>query len=97
MRTHKALLALATAVAALAGASAFDSQSAQALEPAGGSPLPTGDILSSVPLGASQPGQSPRGATSRPSNRDMRMAPMGRGMRGSVGRGRMNGGMRGRR
>jgi hypothetical protein len=73
MRTHKALFALATAVAALAGASTLDGPRAQADEPDSGSDQPTTDPITSSDLTlAAQPRQSPRGATSRPSNRDMR-------------------------
>jgi hypothetical protein len=97
MRLHKASLALATVIAAMAGASAFDNASAQcsrerpcAPDNIGPKTMPNYGVLR-----ASQPNQSLPSATSRPSNRDMRGVPStgGRGMRGGMGGGRMNGAM----
>ena len=90
MRVHKASLALATIIAALAGASVFDSASAGFLDSRYGYFGFDGGFYS---YRAPQPNQNLRGATPRPSNPDMRVAPaMGdRGMRGMGGR--MNGGM----
>ena len=94
MRVHKASLALA-GIAMLAAISA-DTASATDEPADGGSDKPTGKPLLSTELSrAPQPNQNLPSATSRPSNRDMRMAPSmgGRGMRS----GRMNGAMGGRR
>jgi hypothetical protein len=90
MRVHKASLALATIIAALTGASVTDNASAGL----------TYDGLWGGRGGfqlyrAPQPNARLPGATSRPSNRDMRGPPDkggGRGMRG-MGGSRMNGSM----
>jgi hypothetical protein len=97
MRPRTALLALTTVVAALTGSAAFDRLMANS-EPPGGATAPTSNPVMSATLSrASRPIQHPRGAASRPPNRDMLGAPSmgGRGMRG-MGGGRMNGAMRGR-
>jgi hypothetical protein len=93
MRPHRTSLALATVVAALAGASAIDSASAQ-------NPITREDFLDDVrdldldsANNRQRAQQSLPGTTSRPSSRDTRIAPMGRGMRDGFGVGRMNGGM----
>jgi hypothetical protein len=110
MKLRNASLALATMLAALATTSAFDGSSARnRLVRAQDLVAVVSDAPESLrakrrdlsnhesimdPLRS----QTPPGATSRPSNRDMRGSPSmgGRGMRGGMGGGRMNGG-RGRR
>jgi hypothetical protein len=71
MRLRKSSLALATVIAAVAGASAADSASAQYFRGF----YPRAVPFYYAPLRAPQPGQTLPGATSRPSNRDMRGAP----------------------
>jgi hypothetical protein len=97
MRLRKQSLTFATLIAALAAASAFDSASAfPTREPKSGSLEPSEQPIFTFDLSrAPQPSQRPPSATSRPSNRDMRPAPpgSGRGMRGGMGGGRMQGGM----
>ena len=95
MRLRKPSLALATIIAALAGASAFDGASAGFSDGRYG--YLAFDGFNSY-RAAPHPNQSLRGAEPRPSNRDMRGAPSmgGHGMRGGMGGGR-NGGMGGRR
>jgi hypothetical protein len=92
MKLRKASVALTTTLAALAGISAFDGVSAGFLDGRYGYFAFDGGFYS---YRAPQPNQNLPGATSRPSNRGMRGMPStgGRGMM----RGRMNGGMRGRR
>ena len=92
MRVHKSSFALATIIAALAGASAFNGASAGYLDGRYGYYIFDGGFNS---YRAPQSNQNLPSATSRPSSRDKRMAPpMGdRGMRGIRG-GRMNDGMR---
>jgi hypothetical protein len=92
MRLRKPSLALATAVVALAAVGAVDNASAGFRRDE-----LRGILLGETTLRAPQPNQNLPGATSRPSNRDMRGMPYmgGRGMRGTGG-GRMNGG-KGRR
>ena len=89
MRLRKPSLALATIVAALAGASAFDGASAGFSDRRYGYFAFEG--FNSY-RAAPQSNQSLRGAEPRPSNRDMRASPSmgGRSMRGG---GRVNGGM----
>ena len=96
MRLRKASIALGMAIAALAGASAFDGASAGFSDGRYGIRSFDGGFSS---YRAPQPNQSLRGAAPRPSNRDMRGSSDkggGRGMRG-MGGGRMNGGMGARR
>jgi hypothetical protein len=86
---HKASLALATVISAMAGASAIDGASAQSSRWESASQ----DLR--IVLRAPQPNSIQPGATSRPSSFNVRAAPSmgGRGMRG-MGGGRMNGSMR---
>ena len=91
MRLRKPSLALATIIAALAGASAFDGASAGFSDRRYGYFAFEGFDSYRAAL---QPNQSLRGATPRPSNRDMRGLPSmgGRAMR-DIGGARRNGGM----
>ena len=84
MRVHRASLALATIIAALAGTSVFDGASAGLSDGRYGY---FGFAGGSYSYRAPQPNQSLPDATSRPSNRDMRGLPSmgGRAMRGMGG------------
>ena len=88
--TKQTSLVLATIIAALAGASAFDGASAGYLDNRFGYRSFDGGFYS---YRAPQPNQSLRGAAPRPSNRDMRGSSDKGGDRGMRGGGRMNGGM----
>jgi hypothetical protein len=92
MSLIKPSLALATIIAALAGASAFDGASAGYLDGRYRYFVFDDGFYS---YRAPQPNQSPPGAAPRPTNRDMRMA-LSMGGRSMRGGGRMNGGMGGR-
>ena len=89
MRLRKASIALCMAIAALAGASAFDGASAGFSDGRYGIRSFDGGFSS---YRAPQPNQGPRGAEPRPSHPDARGTPNmgGRGMRDG---GRRNGGM----
>ena len=89
MRLRKPSLALATIIAALAGASAFDGASAGFGDGRYRYYVFDGGFYS---YRAPQPNQSRPSAAPRPSNRDMRGSPDKGGDRG-MGGGRMNGGM----
>jgi hypothetical protein len=93
MTLRKTSLALATVGAALAGASAFGSVSAQRAAAAGG--VAGSSMVGGGEGGGSQeaqlsrapkPSQTLPGATSRSNRSDMHMAPIGRGTRGGMGR-----------
>ena len=89
---RKTSLAIATAAAALATMTALESASARNRVDDGWELAVDVVEIDRVP----RPNQRLPGATtSRPSNRDMRGAPSmsGRGTRGGMGGGRMNGGM----
>jgi hypothetical protein len=89
VRLHKSSLTFATVIAALAGVSALDTASASNRGFGG---IPTYYYGGGFLYRAPQANQTPPGATSRPSGRDMRMAPPMGGR--AMGRGRMNGRMR---
>lgn len=89
MRLRKPSLALGTAIAALAGASAFDGASAGFFDRSYGYSGFDGGLYS---YRAPQTNQTKPGAASRPSNPDMRGMPY-MGSRGMRDGGRRNGGM----
>ena len=90
MTLRKASIALGTAIAALAGASAFNGASAGFIDGRYRYFAFEGDFNS---YRAPQPNQSLRGAEPRPSNPDMRGSPNNGGSRGMRDGGRRNGGM----